>query len=216
MMSAHAGESSGIVVSALCIAAAYLLGSIPFGYILVRASRGGDVRKTGSGNIGAANVTRTAGLAAGFATLILDAAKGAAGVWLAAHFVGSTTVIILAGLAAMIGHSFPFWLGFRGGKGVATAAGVFAVVCWPAVLGAIVLWVVVMAFWQYISLASVSAAAALPLLVYVLYAPRHAPPLAISVGTLLAAVLVIVRHRGNIERLIAGTEPRFERPRKSP
>lgn len=213
-MGAYAGGSSEILVSAPCIAAAYLLGSIPFGYILVRLSRGGDVRKTGSGNIGAANVTRTAGWAAGIATLILDAAKGAGGVWLAAHFVGSPTVMVLAALAAVIGHSFPVWLGFRGGKGVATAAGVFAVICWPAVVGAVVLWIVVMAFWQYIALASVSAAAALPLLVYVLYAPRHAPPLAISVGTLLAAVLVIVRHRGNIERLIAGTEPRFERRRK--
>ena len=194
------------------IAVGYLLGSIPFGYLLVRATGGGDVRSIGSGNIGATNVARAAGWQVGVATLLLDAAKGFLAVWLAGHFApGNIRLMMFAGLAAIVGHVFPLWLKFEGGKGVATALGVFLGICWPALAAAAVLFVLVLLFWRYVSLASISAAASLPLLVYMLYAPRHAPPTAVSVCTLLAAILVIVKHRDNIERLLAGTESRLER-----
>jgi glycerol-3-phosphate acyltransferase PlsY len=199
----------------LLVPLGYLLGSIPFGYLLVRVRSGGDVRAMGSGNIGATNVARAAGWSVGVATLILDTAKGFFAVWLMGHFSdGNIRFMMYAGLAGIVGHVFPVWLGFSGGKGVATALGVFLAICWPAVAVAVAIFAAVVIFWGYVSLASVSAAAALPLLVYVLYAPGHAPPVAVSAGTLLASVLVIVKHRKNIERLMAGTEPRFEMRRK--
>jgi glycerol-3-phosphate acyltransferase PlsY len=189
----------------------YLLGSIPFGYLLVRATGGGDIRFRGSGNIGATNVARTSGWTVGVATLLLDSAKGFLAVWLSGHFSGGNfRHMMYAGLASILGHVFPVWLKFQGGKGVATALGVFLAMCWLAVVAAVALFLLVALFWRYVSLASISAAAALPLLVYLLYAPGHAPPTPVSVCTLLAAVVVIVKHRDNIERLLAGTEPRFE------
>ena len=189
---------------------AYLLGSIPFGFLLSKLRGIGDIRRTGSGNIGAANVTRVAGPAAGLMTLLLDAGKGYLAVWLAARVTGEdATAMVVAAVAAILGHLFPVWLGFRGGRGVATGVGVFLPVCWTAVLAALVIWLIVVLFWQYVSLGSVTAAASLPLLIYLLYAPGHAPPHVISVGATLAAVLIVVRHRPNIERLIAGTEPQF-------
>ena len=202
------------VVCAL-VFAGYLLGSIPFGYLLVRARSGRDVRAVGSGNIGATNVARAAGWSTGVATLILDLAKGALAVWLTGHFSdGNIRIMMFAGLAAILGHIFPVWLKFSGGKGVATALGVFLMISWPAVAAAIAVFAIVVLFWRYVSLASVSAAAALPLLVYLLYAPGHAPPTAVTAGTLLASVLIIVKHRKNIERLMAGTEPRIETGQK--
>jgi len=204
-----------VLVLWMLVVAGYLLGSIPFGYLLVRLQSGGDIRAMGSGNIGATNVARTSGWFIGVATLILDTAKGFFAVWLIGHFSGDNIRFIMyAGLAAILGHIFPVWLKFSGGKGVATALGIFLKICWPAVAVAVVLFALVLVFWRYVSLASVSAAAALPLLVYLLYAPGHAPPTAVSTGTLLAAFLVILKHRWNIERLIIGTEPRFEIRRK--
>jgi glycerol-3-phosphate acyltransferase PlsY len=197
------------------LALGYLLGSIPFGYLLVRATGGGDIRFIGSGNIGATNVARASGWTVGVATLLLDAAKGFFAVWIAQRLsAGNIRFMMFAGLAAIVGHVFPIWLKFEGGKGVATALGVFLAICWPALAAAVFLFLLVVLFWRYVSLASISAAASLPLLVYLLYAPGHAPPTAVSVCTLLAAVLVIVKHRDNIERLLAGTEPRFEIGRK--
>jgi glycerol-3-phosphate acyltransferase PlsY len=202
-------------IRGLLVLLSYVLGSIPFGYLLVRARSGGDVRAIGSGNIGATNVARTAGMSIGVATLLLDAGKGYFAVWLAEHFSGGNIRIMMyAGLAAILGHVFPVWLKFSGGKGVATALGVFLMISWAAVAAAVAVFAIVVLFWRYVSLASVSAAAALPLLVYLLYAPGHAPPAAVTAGTLLAAALVIVKHRENIERLMAGTEPRFEMGRK--
>jgi len=199
----------------LLVLLGYVLGSIPFGYLLVRARSGGDVRAMGSGNIGATNVARTAGMSIGVATLLLDAGKGYFAVWLAGHFSsGNIRIMMYAGLAAILGHVFPVWLKFSGGKGVATALGVFLMISWAAVAAAVAVFAIVVLFWRYVSLASVSAAAVLPLLVYLLYAPGHAPPVAVTAGTLLAAALVIVKHRENIERLMAGTEPRFETGRK--
>lgn len=197
------------------VLAGYGLGSIPFGYLLVRMTGGGDIRAVGSGNIGATNVARTAGWSVGVATLILDIAKGFLAVWLAGHFSdGNIRFMMFAGLAAILGHVFPVWLGFAGGKGVATALGVFLAVCWPAAAAAVAVFLLVVIFWRYVSLASVSAAAALPVLFYLLYAPGHAPPTLVSASALFAAAIVIVKHRDNIERLMAGTEPRFEMGRK--
>jgi glycerol-3-phosphate acyltransferase PlsY len=199
----------------LLVPAGYVLGSIPFGYLLVRLRSGRDVRAVGSGNIGATNVVRAAGWSTGVATLILDLAKGFFAVWLAGHFSGGNIRFMMyAGVAAILGHIFPVWLKFSGGKGVATALGVFLMISWAAVAAAVAVFAIVVLFWRYISLGSVSAAAALPLLVYLLYAPGHAPPTAVTALTLLSSVLVIVKHRQNIERLMSGTEPRFEMGRK--
>jgi acyl phosphate:glycerol-3-phosphate acyltransferase len=190
--------------------AGYLLGSIPFGLILTKLFGAGDVRKAGSGNVGATNVARVAGTAAGVATLVLDAGKGAAAVWLAMRFANdSATWLVIAGMAAMIGHCFPVWLRFHGGKGVATAAGMFLVLCPLAALGAIGVFVLVVLFWRYVSLGSIAAAAAMPLLIYFLWAPRHAPPLMVTFGAFAAAMLVVYKHDANIQRLVEGREPRF-------
>lgn len=190
--------------------AAYFLGSIPFGVILARVFGGTDVRKTGSGNIGATNVARVVGPLAGILTLILDAAKGVAAVLLAGRLSNdSATWMVIAALAALVGHCFPVWLKFKGGKGVATAAGVFTALCPLACLAAIILFVLVVVYWRYVSLGSISAAAAMPLLIYFLWAPHHAPPLVITLGTLAVAALVTYKHSGNIQRLTAGAEPKF-------
>jgi acyl phosphate:glycerol-3-phosphate acyltransferase len=194
---------------------AYFLGSIPFGYLIVKLSRGRDVRRSGSGNIGATNVTRVAGKAAGTATLLLDATKGYFAVWLATHwFHASIAWQMAAVVAAVLGHMFSCWLKFRGGKGVATGLGVFLAISWQAMAAALVLWIIVLAFWKYVSLASVAAAASLPFLVYVFYAPHHAPPIAVSAGSAIVAALIILKHRANIQRLIAGTEPQISRSRE--
>jgi len=190
--------------------AAYLLGTIPFGLLIGKVFGGADVRKAGSGNIGATNVARVAGPVAGIFTLALDAAKGAAAVWLAARFANdSATWMVIAGLAALVGHCFPLWLGFRGGKGVATAAGVFLVLCPRALLGSLTLFILVVVFSRYVSLGSIAAAAAIPLLVYFFWAPHHAPPLTVTFGALAAALLVVYKHDANMQRLVEGREPRF-------
>ena len=207
--------NSPTIPVALC-AAAYLCGSIPFGLLLGKLFGGTDVRKTGSGNIGATNVARSAGLGAGVLTLVLDAAKGALPVWVARHYFPEHAAFqILAGLAALAGHCFPIWLKFRGGKGVATAGGVFAVLCPTAAVGAFLVFTLVVGFWRYISLASVSAAAAMPLFIYLLWAPHYAPPLSITVGSLAAALLIVYKHDGNLQRLVEGTEPKFSLRKKS-
>jgi glycerol-3-phosphate acyltransferase PlsY len=190
--------------------AAYLLGSIPFGLLLSRLFGGGDVRTSGSGNIGATNVARVAGPLAGILTLLLDAGKGAAAVWLAARFSNeSATWMMIAVLVVLLGHCFPVWLKFRGGKGVATAAGAFLVLCPPALLGSLILFLLVAFFWRYISLASISAAASMPLLIYLLWAPHHAPPLIITFGALAATGIIVYKHDANIQRLVEGEEPKF-------
>jgi glycerol-3-phosphate acyltransferase PlsY len=190
--------------------AAYLLGSIPFGLLVAKVFGGGDVRKAGSGNVGATNVTRVAGPFAGVLTLILDAAKGSAAVWLAAHFSGEAAGwMVIAGLAALIGHCFPVWLRFRGGKGVATAAGMFLMLSPLALLGSVLLFVIVVASTRYVSLGSIAAAAAMPLLTYLLWAPHHAPPLIVTFGAFAAAMLVVYKHDANIQRLVEGRESRF-------
>ena len=199
-----------IRLTLVAILLAYLLGSIPFGVILARLFGGRDVRKSGSGNIGATNVARVVGPLAGTLTLLCDMAKGAGAVWLAEKLSGgSASWMMIAGIAALVGHCFPVWLRFTGGKGVATAAGVFLVVSPPACLAAVVLFLLVVILWRYVSLGSVSAAAAMPLLVYLLWAPRQGPPLAVTGGALAAAGLIIYKHRENLRRLAEGAEPKF-------
>jgi len=189
--------------------AAYLLGSIPFGLLLTRLFGGGDVRKSGSGNIGATNVARVAGTLPGTLTLLLDVAKGVAPVWLAGRFSNeSATWMMIAVLASLLGHCFPIWLKFRGGKGVATAAGAFLVLCPPALLGSAILFLLVVFFWRYVSLASISAAASMPLLIYILWAPHHAPPPIITFGALAATGIIVYKHDANIQRLVRGEEPK--------
>ena len=197
--------------------AAYLLGAIPCGLFVARLFGGADVRRTGSGNIGATNVARVVGPLAGFLTLLLDAAKGWFAVWLASRWVqGEALAMVLAGFFAMLGHCFPVWLRFRGGKGVATAAGVFIALCPAAMFAALALFLVVAGFWRFVSLASIAAAAALPLLIYLLWAPHFAPPPAVTLTSLAIAALVIYQHRGNIARLARGEEPKFSLAKKDP
>jgi glycerol-3-phosphate acyltransferase PlsY len=196
--------------TALLLAAAYFLGSIPFGLILAKLFAGSDIRKSGSGNIGATNVARVAGPTAGILTLLLDVAKGSAAVWLAGRFTDqSSTAMTLAAATVLIGHCYPVWLKFKGGKGVATALGVFLMLAPWAALAALLVFIVVSVAWRYVSLGSVSAAAAMPLLMYFLWAPGHAPPLVVDFGTLFASGLVIFNHDANLQRLMDGTEPKF-------
>lgn len=202
-----AGTSESIIIVVL---AGYLLGSIPFGLILAKLFGGKDVRQHGSGNIGATNVSRVVGPLPGILTLLLDAGKGAAAVWFAGKFTDhAATAMMFGGLAALLGHCFPVWLRFRGGKGVATALGVYIGLCPLAALAAFGVFVLALAFWRYVSLASLSAAAAMPLLIYFLWAPGHAPPLVITLGTLFAAALLFYKHDANLQRLVDGTEPTF-------
>ena len=190
--------------------AAYFLGSIPFGLLLTKTFGRGDVRRVGSGNIGATNVARAAGWLAGVLTLVLDAAKGAGAVFLAEKLSNdSATWMMIAAFAALAGQCFPVWLKFKGGKGVATATGIFLVLSPLACLGALLLFLLVVIFWRYVSLGSVSAAAAMPLLIYLLWAPHHAPPMSVTFGTVAAALLIVYKHRGNLQRVIEGVEPKF-------
>ena len=179
-----------------------LLGSIPFGLILTRAAGLGDIRAIGSGNIGATNVLRTGNKALAAATLLLDFLKGAAAVWAAGYLVGPGPDIV-AGAAAVLGHCFPPWLGFKGGKGVATAAGVLLALAWPVLLIAGGVWLAVVLVWRISSLGALSALGAAVLVSLVL------APGPVGIGILLIASFVAWRHQANIERLIAGTEPRI-------
>jgi acyl phosphate:glycerol-3-phosphate acyltransferase len=180
----------------------YLLGSIPFGLLLTRAAGLGDIRAIGSGNIGATNVLRTGrkGLAA--ATLLLDALKGAVAV-LMFVILGPPGAEYWAGLGAVIGHLFPVWLGFRGGKGVATSYGVLIAIAWPVGLAAGALWLVIAAVTRISSLAALVSFAAAPLLALEL-ADSGVAELSLAI-----AVLVFARHHANIRRLLSGTEPRI-------
>lgn len=187
----------------------YLLGSIPFGYILVRATRDQDVRQTGSGNIGATNVSRTSPLL-GVLTLVLDALKGAAAVALARTlFAGANPALLAttAALFAILGHIFPLWLGFRGGKGVATGLGSFLMIAPKAVLVMIAIFVALVLAFRYVSLGSIVAVAFLPLLACLLDGYRSQPRVVLLMA--VASFLIIVKHRENVRRLLAGSENRF-------
>jgi glycerol-3-phosphate acyltransferase PlsY len=185
-------------------ASAYLLGSVPFGYLLYRFRQGGDIRNAGSGNIGATNVVRTVGIAAGAATLLLDAGKGYAAVALAGYLsMGSPEAAPAAAFAAILGHMYPVFLKFRGGKGVATGLGAFLAISPPSVLICAVLFLVTAFLSRYVSLASMAAVGAFPL---VLMVRGEATPLA-QLAALLSVVLILFRHRSNWRRLRSGMEP---------
>jgi acyl phosphate:glycerol-3-phosphate acyltransferase len=187
------------------VIAAYLLGSIPTGLLLGKAF-GVDIRSTGSGNIGATNVYRTMGRKLGIMTLAGDCLKGLIPVLAAKHLVGlSGDWIALAGLAAFLGHVYTVFLGFKGGKGVATALGVFLGVSPLAVLAALAIFALVLWKWRYVSLASIAAAFAMP--VFVTMREHQGSTTLMS---LVIAAIVILKHRGNIERLKAGTENKFK------
>ena len=217
----------------MIVVVSYLLGSIPFGYLLVRIFRGFDVRTTGSGNIGATNVSR-AGKGLGLATLVLDALKGCVAVefafWLAGlhrftagdvpaslydsspQIIDSRTIFLLAAVAAfcaILGHMFPVWLRFKGGKGVATAAGAFVALAPKCLLLSLLVFAIVFALTRYVSLGSIVAAAAFPWLVlWLTPAERNTAPILLVITA--SAALVIARHKENIRRLLSGAEDRFQ------
>ncbi len=203
---------------------AYLLGSIPWGYLLVRAFRHKDIRATGSGNIGATNVVRSGAKGLGALTFLLDAAKG----WVAVEFATGLLPMLparwvqhdaaytfhvaaaasLAGICALLGHMFPVWLGFRGGKGVATAFGVFLALAWPVALTSLAVFLLAMLLFRIVSLASLLAALTVPIAAFAL--PPHAARGWAVLTTLTGgAAIVILKHHANIRRLLAGTEYRF-------
>ncbi len=182
--------------------AGYLLGSIPFGLLLTRLAGKGDIRKMGSGNIGATNVLRTGSKGLAAATLLLDGGKAFAAVVLAGYFWGETAAMI-AGSFAFVGHLFPLWLKFAGGKGVATMIGALLALSWPVGLGFCAVWLLVALIRRQSSLAALSAAAAAPLLAWALDGP------ALALTSLLLAILLFYRHHENIRRLMAGAEPRI-------
>jgi glycerol-3-phosphate acyltransferase PlsY len=201
---------------------AYLLGSIPFGYLLVRIVRKEDIRAMGSGNIGATNVARSGAKGLGVLTLLLDLGKGLMAVLIAfqvarlsAGFASGTLALarahafdlaVGAAVAAVVGHVFPVWLGFRGGKGVATALGVFLALTPKASLGILAVFLLVVLFTRYVSLGSIVAAASYPIFAFSF--DRHASPIAVF-GFLFIPALIIVKHHANIQRLVNGTESRF-------
>ena len=201
---------------AVSLTSAYLLGSIPFGYLLVRVVHGRDVRQSGSGNIGATNVSRTSP-ALGVITLLLDTLKGMAAVALVLLWIhGTRQLAFAAAFAAVCGHMFPVWLGFRGGKGVATGLGSLVLLTPKAVLTAIVIFVAVVVAFRWVALGSVVASASLPPLAWVLGEANRTPG---ATGVInrsqpllwmtCVAVLIVLKHRGNIRRMLAGAEPRF-------
>jgi acyl phosphate:glycerol-3-phosphate acyltransferase len=203
-----------ILASFLIVVVAYLLGSIPTGYLLVRLFRNQDIRSVGSGNIGATNVLRSGGKGLGAATFLLDMLKGCAAVWVGG-LLGELLLPgmpfrdaqAIAALAAVIGHMFPVWLRFRGGKGVATGFGVFLVAAPLAALAAITTFAIVLLLSRYVSLASIIGAASFPVFAWFLVHGEK-PAFYIAVQAAVA-LLIILKHHQNIGRLLAGTESRF-------
>ncbi len=190
----------------LSAAVAYILGAIPFGYLLVKWKTGGDVRASGSGNIGATNVLRTTGRAAGVATLLLDVGKGYLAVWLAGRLTnGSAACESLAALAVMAGHAYPVFLRFKGGKAVASFVGAFLCLTPVALAAVLVVFSAVVAWTRYISMGSIVGAATFPLAVWLIQKPEWA----VMVASLIAGVFIIYKHRSNMERLRTGTEHKF-------
>jgi glycerol-3-phosphate acyltransferase PlsY len=188
----------------IVVAAAYALGSIPFALLLARRWGARDLRRIGSGNLGATNVWRTMGVTPGVLVAVLDIGKGAAGVFIAERLGGGATASAAAGVAAVVGHIYPVWLGFRGGKGVATSCGVFAVLTPVAVLPSLAVFLVVVLVSKYISVGSVMASLALPPIAYATGSPSSSVAAAAGVAS-----LIVFRHRSNLRRVLAGTERRL-------
>lgn len=200
----------------LILVASYLLGSIPFGYLIVRARTGGDVRETGSGGTGATNVSRRAGKWSGILTLVLDALKGAAAVIMARMLLtvdfGINWWVAASVVMVIMGHCFPVWLGFRGGKGVATDVGAFLSLSPLAVACAGIVFILIVWATRYVSLGSITAAATLPLSIWMLsrYVAPTASPAPLLTAAVASAALIIFMHRANIHRLLSGTENKFK------
>ena len=196
----------------IVVIVSYLLGSIPFGYLIVRKKVGADIRETGSGGTGATNVSRRAGKAAGIYTLVLDALKGAVAVVWAVVLVGSSSraawIVTAAAIAVIVGHIFPVWLKFRGGKGVATGVGVFLMLAPIALVCAGILFLAIVLFTRYVSLGSVVAAATIPLFVWLqsVFVTPVADLRPLLTAAVVGAALIVFAHRGNIGRLAHGTE----------
>ena len=190
-----------------CLVAAYLLGSISFAIVLVRVFRGVDVRHEGSGTAGATNVLRTSGKRLATLTMLLDIGKGALAVLLMQAVTYDPRWLGAAACAAVLGHVFPVWFGFRGGKGVATAIGGFSVLCPLAVLAVVAVFVAVVAATRFVSLGSITAACLLPLAMRLLF---HTPDPEVAAASVVT-ILLIVSHRANIRRLLEGTERRLGR-----
>jgi len=190
---------------AIALVVAYLVGSIPFALLLVKLAGRGDVRKVGSGNVGATNALRAAGWRIALPVALADIGKGVLAVVLMREVTANPAWVYAAGVAAVVGHCFPVWLGFSGGKGVATGGGVFLTLALLPTLIVAALWIVVFAIFRIVSVASVSAAAAFPLVMY--FVRRPSPP--VMIATVVAAVVIIWRHRPNIRRLVRGEEPRM-------
>ena len=192
----------------LLVIIAYLVGSIPFGYLIVRRKIGADIRETGSGGTGATNVSRRAGKAAGVLTLVLDALKGCAAVLIAQRVSADNWVIAAAAIAVIAGHIFPVWLRFRGGKGVATTVGVFLVLAPVALVCAGVIFVAIVVFTRYVSLGSMTAAVLIPVFVWLqsVFVSPIADLRPLLTAAIVDAVLILFAHRGNIERLARGNE----------
>ena len=195
-----------MMMGLLGIFIAYVLGAIPFGYLLTRITTGKDVRSEGSGNIGATNVLRTAGRWPAIATMVLDMAKGYAAVWIAANLTdGSAAWSADAALAVMVGHAFPIFLGFKGGKAVATFTGAFLYLTPIAALAGILVFVITVVVTRYISAGSILAAATFPIGVWLI---DHAS-LNVVLAALIAAAIVVYRHKDNVQRIRAGKESAF-------
>jgi glycerol-3-phosphate acyltransferase PlsY len=191
---------------ALALVAAYLIGAIPFGFLLVKWKTGADIRASGSGNIGATNVLRTTGWVTGAATLILDIAKGYLAVWLAGRLTGGNQIwMAAAALAVMAGHAFPLFLGGKGGKAVATFVGAYLCLTPLPLAATVVVFVAMVAWTRYISVGSIVAAGAFPLAVWLI---SH-PPLPVFYAAVVSGAFIVYRHAGNIERLRAGNENVF-------
>lgn len=195
-----------MMLGLLGLAIAYLIGAVPFGYLLVKLLRGGDVRASGSGNIGATNVLRTSGRTLGIVTLILDIAKGFVAVWIVAVLTDHSMFwTSLAALAVMAGHAFPVFLGFQGGKAVASFIGAFLYLAPLPLAAVLILFVAVVAVTGYISLGSIMAAAAFPIGVWIVMHPGWE----LVLVAIIAGAFVVYRHKSNLERIRAGTENRF-------
>jgi acyl phosphate:glycerol-3-phosphate acyltransferase len=194
------------MMPALALVAAYLIGAIPFGFLLVKWTTGADIRASGSGNTGATNVLRTAGWKTGAATLALDIAKGYLAVWLAGRLTGDSSIWMpAAALAVMAGHAFPVFLRGKGGKAVASFTGAYLCLTPLPLAATAVVFFVMVAATRYVSVGSVTGAGAFPLAVWLI---SH-PPLPVTLAAIVSGVFIIYRHRENLERLRAGTEHTF-------
>jgi glycerol-3-phosphate acyltransferase PlsY len=197
----------------LALVAAYLIGAIPFGFLLVKWKTGGDIRASGSGNIGATNVLRTTGWKTGAATLALDIAKGYIAVWLAGYLTGFNPMwMAAAALAVMAGHSFPVFLGGKGGKAVASFVGAWLCLTPLPLVATLLVFIAMVSWTRHISVGSIVAAGAFPLAVWLI---SH-PPLPVLLASIVAGAFIVYRHRENIERLRAGNEHVFSLGRAKP